>query len=180
MECRALEVTTNFNSQNMVINHNDDLTEKSLVQKLHNIERCITKRELSHGIDIVRELINELYKYRQPNLKSNKLDFSDMEKIKFGALQIEKKIGRVIHHKQVVDLSTNEFSLLLMLVENPDEIISRDNLHLKLLKNEYDGLNRSIDNTISRIRKKLGDNNLSKIKIKSIRGKGYLFSTEGW
>ncbi|MFV2061236.1 MAG: winged helix-turn-helix domain-containing protein, partial [Gammaproteobacteria bacterium] len=74
----------------------------------------------------------------------------------------------------------NEFSLLMMLVEKPNEVICRDKLHKSLLKTEYDGLNRSIDNTISRLRKKLGDENISQLKIKSIRGKGYLFSSKEW
>jgi len=53
-----------------------------------------------------------------------------------------------------------------------------------LLKNlrgvSYDGLDRSIDVAISRLRKKLHDNALEPFRIKTVRNKGYLFAPNAW
>ena len=45
---------------------------------------------------------------------------------------------------------------------------------------EYDGLDRSIDVAVSRLRKKLGDDPNEPHKIKTVRNKGYLFVRSGW
>ncbi|MCP5078162.1 MAG: DNA-binding response regulator, partial [Psychromonas sp.] len=44
----------------------------------------------------------------------------------------------------------------------------------------YDGIERSIDNHISQLRKKLGDDARNSFRIKTIRSKGYLFVASGW
>ena len=44
----------------------------------------------------------------------------------------------------------------------------------------FDGLDRSIDARISRLRRKLGDNPDAPARIKTVRGKGYLFSRSDW
>ena len=44
----------------------------------------------------------------------------------------------------------------------------------------FDGLDRSIDARISRLRKKLNDDPDNPTRIKTVRGKGYLFSKHDW
>ena len=44
----------------------------------------------------------------------------------------------------------------------------------------FDGLDRSIDARISRLRRKLGDDPENPTRIKTVRGKGYLFSKHDW
>ncbi len=43
---------------------------------------------------------------------------------------------------------------------------------------EFDGLDRSIDNLISRLRRRFDDQNSE--KIKTVWGEGYLFSPSAW
>jgi DNA-binding response OmpR family regulator len=75
-----------------------------------------------------------------------------------------------------VELTTAEFDLLWYLVQHPGEVLSRDRLYLDLRGIEYDGLDRSIDLRIARIRKKIGDDGKNPRIIKSVRGAGYLLS----
>jgi len=77
-----------------------------------------------------------------------------------------------------VELTTAEFNLLLFLAENQGRIVSRDEVYLKIFNLEYDGVDRSIDLRISRLRKKLERDPKSPEIIKTIRGVGYLFSQE--
>ena len=45
---------------------------------------------------------------------------------------------------------------------------------------EYDGTDRTIDNRIVTLRKKLGDSTTPPQKIITVRGKGYLFMPDAW
>ena len=44
----------------------------------------------------------------------------------------------------------------------------------------YDGMDRSVDVAISRLRKKLQDNATEPYRIKTVRNKGYLFAPHAW
>ncbi|MCO7190667.1 MULTISPECIES: response regulator [unclassified Pseudoalteromonas] len=74
-------------------------------------------------------------------------------------------------------LSSAEFELLWLLASSPGRILSRDELYRTLFKLEFDGMDRSIDLRISRLRKKLGDDPKEPKIIKTIRNKGYLIAS---
>ena len=75
----------------------------------------------------------------------------------------------------VVSLSEGEFELLLALVENPGQILSRDQL-LELARGQNsDAFDRAVDVQVSRLRRKLGQC-LDGDAIRTIRGEGYLFA----
>ncbi|MEZ4316394.1 MAG: response regulator [Myxococcota bacterium] len=71
-----------------------------------------------------------------------------------------------------VSLTTAEFDLLAVLARNAGEVLSRDDLSLELRGIPWDGLDRSIDLRVSRLRKRLGDDDAE--IVKSVRGSGYL------
>lgn len=84
--------------------------------------------------------------------------------------------SREAHLKgDLLDLTTAEFDLLWLLSSNAGEIMNRDDILSQLRSIDYDGMDRSIDLRISRLRKKLGDNPASPQRIKTVRGSGYLF-----
>ncbi len=70
--------------------------------------------------------------------------------------------------------------MLWLLASQAGQVISRDTLVSRLRGIEYDGLDRSIDIRISRLRKKLFDNTEQPYRIKTIWARGYLFSPEAW
>jgi two-component system response regulator RstA len=55
-------------------------------------------------------------------------------------------------------------------------VVSRDDLSQVLYNTEYNGIDRSIDVYISRIRQKLGDDPCDPVYLKTVRGAGYLFT----
>lgn len=75
-----------------------------------------------------------------------------------------------------VDLTSGEFDLLLVFLERPNRVLSRDQL-LDLAKGRsalpYD---RSIDVQLSRLRRKIEPDPKSPALIKTIRGGGYMFT----
>jgi DNA-binding response OmpR family regulator len=100
--------------------------------------------------------------------------------LSFGKLEIIKSSRRVKFKNEEIDLSTGEFDLLWHLAKNSGEIISREVLYLELKGYDYDGLDRSMDVAVSRVRKKMGDNPRSPFRIKTVWGKGYLFVPDAW
>ncbi|MBI3712484.1 MAG: response regulator transcription factor [Burkholderiales bacterium] len=100
------------------------------------------------------------------------------ELLQFGSLSISRS-DRLVHWKQqVIDLSNTEFKLLMILVEAPGKVLSRDDILKKMRGIEFDGLDRSIDNLISRLRRRFDDQNSE--RIKTVWGEGYLFSPSAW
>ncbi|GHF87953.1 response regulator [Thalassotalea marina] len=79
-------------------------------------------------------------------------------------------------NEQQVNLSSAEFDLLWQLALKVGEIIKREELHEQIFRLPYDGLDRSIDLRISRIRKKLGDDPKEPNIIKTVRNVGYLLA----
>lgn len=76
-----------------------------------------------------------------------------------------------------VSLSAGEYDLLLAMVENPQRILSREEL-LEITKNRsLSPFDRSIDVQVSRLRQKVEDDPKSPQLIKTVRGGGYLFTS---
>jgi two-component system OmpR family response regulator len=77
-----------------------------------------------------------------------------------------------------ISLSTGEYNLLLAFLERPHQVLSRDHL-LDLTRNRPAGpYDRSIDIQISRLRHKIEEDHKSPQIIKTVRGGGYVLSTE--
>jgi DNA-binding response OmpR family regulator len=76
---------------------------------------------------------------------------------------------------QLIDLTGAEFELLALLHSNRGQIISRDRISLALKGHSASPFDRSVDTLVSRLRRKLKQ--ISSVDlIRSVRGKGYLFS----
>ena len=102
------------------------------------------------------------------------------QEITFGALHISRPSHAVSLEGQTITLTTNEFELLWFLAFNAGKVVSRETLYENLRGIEYDGLDRSMDVMVSRLRKKLGDDATSPSRIKTIWGQGYLFVKNAW
>jgi two-component system OmpR family response regulator len=102
----------------------------------------------------------------------------DTRTLEFGALSIATDDRTVTWRGQPCVLSNTEYKLLLVLAEAAGRVLSRDELLKKMRGIEFDGLDRSIDNCISKLRRKFDD--ASSEKIKTVWGEGYLFSPSAW
>jgi two-component system OmpR family response regulator len=75
----------------------------------------------------------------------------------------------------IVDLSSGEYDMLLAFCEHPQRVLTRDQL-LDLARNRVsDGIDRSVDVMVSRLRRKVEPTADSPAIIKTIRGAGYMF-----
>lgn len=94
--------------------------------------------------------------------------------INLGDLAIDATRREVTHAERSIPLTTVEFKLLWHLARNAGSIVSRNDIHMALYNREYNGIDRSVDMYISRVRKKLNDNPANPKLLKTIRGDGYL------
>lgn len=102
------------------------------------------------------------------------------EDIVLGGLHVSEASHQVWLDSQEVPLTTQEFELLLSLARRAGTILSREELFQRTRGIEYNGLDRSIDGRISKLRRKLGDDAVSPRRIKTIWGKGYLLVPDAW
>lgn len=105
---------------------------------------------------------------------------SEKSEYSYGSFTISISAREAWLHDEALDLTTNDFDLLWLLASNPGKIFTRDAILESLRGIDYDGIDRSVDIRISRLRKKLGDDTGHPQRIKTIRGKGYLFVKEAW
>lgn len=95
-----------------------------------------------------------------------------------GDIEIHAKNRRVVQNAKDLDLTGAEFDILLLLTRSVGNVLSRDEIAEAALGRPIGALDRSIDNHISNLRKKLGPH-VGKIeRIQNVRGAGYVYSGE--
>jgi two-component system OmpR family response regulator/two-component system response regulator RstA len=113
------------------------------------------------------------------HLRKSPSAFNEAESvIQVGGLCVYPSRRHVELRDAAVELTSAEFDLLMYIAQRAGKIVSRAELYEALHGEEYDPQDRSIDLRISRLRRKLGDNPVNPTRIKSVRGTGYLMSTE--
>jgi two-component system OmpR family response regulator len=99
--------------------------------------------------------------------------------LRFGQLSIKPASREVWLGPSPLEMTTAEYDLLHYLASRAGEVVSRDDIMQALRGLEFDGLDRAIDARVSRLRKKIGDDAQGPAaRIKTVRGKGYLFSRD--
>lgn len=95
-----------------------------------------------------------------------------------GRLRVSRENHAVYWRDEQVELNQPEFKLLLALAESAGQVMSRNDLLLRMRGLEFDGMDRSIDNSVSRLRRKFDDPRGE--RIKTVWGEGYLLSPSAW
>jgi len=95
-----------------------------------------------------------------------------------GDIEIDKRTRKVSCGGEEIELTGAEFDILLLLVRGAGKIISRDEIAEEALGRPIGLLDRSVDNHISNLRKKLGPAADSGERIRNVRGSGYIYVDE--
>jgi two-component system, OmpR family, response regulator len=98
------------------------------------------------------------------------------ERIPVGQCFLDVAAHQLVDVKgQEVPLTSMEYDLLKMFVENPNKVLTRDQI-LTLTKNrEWEPFDRSIDIRIARLRRKIEAKPEEPQTLRTIRGAGYMF-----
>ena len=93
-----------------------------------------------------------------------------------GNITLNETTRRVTVNEEPVTLSQAQIALLSTLMRHPNQVLSRDQLISLSFNDEFDGLDRAIDNQIARLRRQI--NRDGKQLIQTVYGAGYRFVVE--
>lgn len=99
--------------------------------------------------------------------------------ITFTNLIIDKATRTASIGNTLLPLSRYEFDLLWLLAVHREQQVNREFLFVNTVGREYNGLDRTIDGRISRLRKKLESFKKLKCKIQTSWGQGYMLAAKG-
>ncbi|MGH4121066.1 response regulator transcription factor [Clostridium sp.] len=128
------------------------------------ITKPFSNREL---VSRVKAIIRRTYRDTRPLAQLLIINDGDLE------IDIEKMI--VKKQGNPITLTSNEFKILIVLLTNPGQVFSRDQLVNKAFGIDYDGFDRTIDTHIKNLRQKIEDDSKKPIYILSVYGMGYKF-----
>lgn len=113
--------------------------------------------------------IHNVLKRNAPQKQESSVFKFDGCEINFSTFQIITREGKI------EDLSKREMALLKLLVDNVNNVVSRDEILDKLWTKDENPSSRTIDNYILNFRKLFEMNQKEPIHFQSIRGVGYKF-----
>ncbi len=185
------------NLDELILSFKPDLIILDLVMpKANGLEVCVKLRRTFHEPIIMLTALNDdidkvtglemgadvylskpikprlLLAHIRAQLRRNKY-FTSNSVILNGGLSINQGAREVRKHGTRIELTTAEFDLLWVLAINKGEPVSREELYKKIYNLDFDGVDRSIDLRVSRLRKKLGNGESNKPYILTIRNSGY-------
>ncbi|MBK1721224.1 response regulator [Thiocystis violacea] len=126
-----------------------------------------------------RELLARIRAVMRRHQPAREEEGRDQDIIRFGPYRLDLAQHELRRGDQPVALTGGELDLLRVLVEHPDRVLDRDRL-LDLLKGyERSPFDRSIDVQIARLRAKIEPETKHPRFIRTIWGKGYMFTPAG-
>jgi two-component system, OmpR family, phosphate regulon response regulator OmpR len=96
-------------------------------------------------------------------------------RLEAGNLLLDKARQTLLMEGKEVSLSTTEYRVLKVLMENPNRVLTRDQIMTLARGKDFMAFDRSIDVHISKLRAKLESDPRSPKRIKTIWGSGYMF-----
>ncbi len=121
-----------------------------------------------------RELLARIHALLRRVALDQKVDTS--QPIVVGPLQLDVMARRVFLNGKEVQVSAREFDLLLTLMTNVGQAMSRENLLNKIWGADWVGDTRTLDVHIRWLRLKIEDDPASPRFIQTVRGYGYRFA----
>ncbi|MGH9857436.1 MAG: response regulator [Acidobacteriota bacterium] len=108
--------------------------------------------------------------------KSGSGDWSgDLNAIEYDEFYLNPQSQKVIIRGETIELTSAEFRLLKILASNPGKVFTRERLMDLVSGRDFDGVDRSIDVHISRLRTKIEMDPRNPRWIKTVWGTGYRF-----
>lgn len=98
---------------------------------------------------------------------------SDEEILTFKNLKLLKKGRQVSVKEHVLTLTPYEYEILLLLMEEPDKVFSRESLYEKVWKGGYYGEDNTVNVHVSNLRKKIAAADGEEEYIKTVWGIGF-------
>lgn len=98
-----------------------------------------------------------------------------VEVLRAGAIEVEPACRRVSVEGTARDLTAREFDLLVFFMRHPERVLTREQLLVNVWGDEYDGTDRTVDNFVSILRRKLDEDPTHPRHLRTVWGVGYRF-----
>src|SRR2546426_4668263 len=96
--------------------------------------------------------------------------------IRFGIFEVDLQAGELRRQGFKIKLQEQPFQILIMLLDRPGEVVSREDLQKKLWPADtFVDFDRGVNRAINRLREALGDNADSPRFIETMPRRGYRF-----
>lgn len=119
-----------------------------------------------------RELLARIKAILRRASVTDKKPATQTDKIIVGDLQMNLHNRQVAIKEDALVLTQTEFDILQMLMQVPDELISKNQISEEILGRKLGAYDRSIDVHISNLRRKITASDV--LSIQTVRGSGYL------
>ncbi len=106
-------------------------------------------------------------------------DLSSAGDFLFGDFNLDINRRLLFQQGEELRLTSGEIELLIVLVQHPNRVLTRDHLMDLLNSGSDDPFDRSIDVRITRLRSKIESNPATPLYIRTVWGKGYRFTPQG-
>ena len=101
------------------------------------------------------------------------------ERVAVGHLTIDIAGREAAVSGRPIELTGLEFDLLLALARRPGKVISRETLLAEAGRSDVTVSERTVDVHISHLRQKIGDDPRAPVRIRTVRGVGYVLAKDG-
>lgn len=96
--------------------------------------------------------------------------------IRFGPYEVDRRAGRIRKHNLRLRLSGQPLEVLILLLEHPGEVVTREELRQRLWPTDiYVDFERSLNSAVKKLRRALNDNPQDPRYIETLPRKGYRF-----
>ena len=103
-------------------------------------------------------------------------DLHPLPRLRFGVFELDLRAGELRKHGLRVRLQEQPFQVLAMLLENPGEVVSREELQKKLWPADtFVDFDHGLNKAVSKIREALGDSAESPRFVETVARRGYRF-----
>jgi DNA-binding response OmpR family regulator len=106
------------------------------------------------------------------------LQVGEEQKLEYKDFMLDAGKQMVVVRGRPIDLTSAEFRLLKVLASNPGRVFTRERLMDLVQGRDFDGVDRSIDVHVSRLRTKMEEDPRKPRWIKTVWGSGYRFERD--
>ncbi|CAM3292578.1 response regulator transcription factor [Paenibacillus lupini] len=110
--------------------------------------------------------------------KPDKIDEANSNKIVFDDLALDLDSREAIRSGRRIELTAKEYDLLLLFMQNPRRVLTRDAIMEKIWGYDFSGESNVLEVYIAMLRQKLEEGGAKRI-IQTVRGTGYVLRGEG-
>lgn len=176
-QCTDFEVAYSFLKNANVEKSIIPCSGRIIPQKCYNVEvlfldkTVTTSNKLPWIILLFLSIVSaSVFFFKKKTAKATEL--SNENSIRLGKFQFHPEESKLVREAQEINLSKKEVELLTLFAANPNKIIKREELSKRVWEDHGVFVGRSLDTYISKLRKKLNDD--ENIKLTNVHGIGYI------